>query len=213
MFQGGQGAVRQSASRGAGGFRKSWEPTPKLLIEGLHWEVVEAELKVSEWPFELHSAVRLSRVAVGNLRPTAYMPLRNSSSGLVQFPSRSSTCVPLVTDRSDTGLRFTKCLQAVGDDPAHNKYFASHTHAVSIQYDRSGRSTGTAIVIYGNVQDAEAAKEEYDGANAKGQPITISYAQMRPLRGLAASNGRGGGDDSGPQNLRSRVDLLARLGG
>lgn len=74
-----------------------------------------------------------------------------------------------------------------------------------VQYDRSGRPTGTAIVIFHNVSDAESAKEEYDGANAKGQPITISYEQMRPPR-KADSGGAASTD------LRSRMDLLSRFG-
>ncbi|CAO1626411.1 unnamed protein product [Parajaminaea phylloscopi] len=134
---------RPAGGNGAGGgFRKSYEPTPKLIVEGLHWEVTEAELED----------------LFGKIGPV-------------------------------------------------NKLF--------LKYDRSGRSTGTAIVVYESVQDAEAAKDEYDGANAKGQPITISYEQVRPPRGPAATGpGAGRGDSANSaSDLRSRMDLLSRLGG
>ncbi|SPN97089.1 related to RNA and export factor binding protein [Cephalotrichum gorgonifer] len=41
-------------------------------------------------------------------------------------------------------------------------------------YDRAGRSEGIAFVTYERREDALAAIKQYDGANAKGQPITIS---------------------------------------
>ncbi|KAL2818424.1 hypothetical protein BDW59DRAFT_152053 [Aspergillus cavernicola] len=47
---------------------------------------------------------------------------------------------------------------------------------VSIVYDRAGRSEGVAYVTYNRHSDAKAAIAEFDGANAKGQPIRISIA-------------------------------------
>ncbi|CAO1613003.1 unnamed protein product [Jaminaea pallidilutea] len=128
MYQSGSSAA---SSR----YQASTVPTPKLLIQGLHWEVSEEELKSL---FEQMGSV--------------------------------------------------------------SKSF--------IKYDRSGRSTGTAIVIYDDVRDAERARDEFNGANAKGQPIEITFEVMRgPGRGPAGA-GKGSGGD-----LRSRMDLLGRMGG
>ncbi|KAI5476719.1 hypothetical protein MNV49_007377 [Pseudohyphozyma bogoriensis] len=44
-----------------------------------------------------------------------------------------------------------------------------------INYDRSGRSQGTARLAYGSEGLAQRAKEAFDGASAKGQPITVQY--------------------------------------
>jgi len=44
-----------------------------------------------------------------------------------------------------------------------------------IKFDRSGRSQGEATVKYEKAEDAVAAKRQFDGANAKGQPIEVRY--------------------------------------
>jgi THO complex subunit 4 len=46
---------------------------------------------------------------------------------------------------------------------------------VSMKYDRAGRSEGVAFVTYNHVEDARRAIREFDGANAKGQPIRITF--------------------------------------
>lgn len=76
------------------------------------------------------------------------------------------------------------------------------------QFDRSGRSTGTATVIYKSVSHAIEANREFDGANAKGQPIKISYEIYREFapRGLA-------GAPTGPAAAQKGPDLLSRLSG
>lgn len=45
---------------------------------------------------------------------------------------------------------------------------------VKLRYDRAGRSEGVAFVSYNRVDDANAAIREFDGANAKGQPIRLT---------------------------------------
>jgi THO complex subunit 4 len=45
-------------------------------------------------------------------------------------------------------------------------------------FDRAGRSEGTAYVTYGHVADARQAIKEFDGANAKGQPIRLSLIPL-----------------------------------
>jgi len=44
---------------------------------------------------------------------------------------------------------------------------------IEIRYDRAGRSEGTAFVTYRHINDAKTAIREFDGANAKGQPIHL----------------------------------------
>lgn len=47
-------------------------------------------------------------------------------------------------------------------------------------YDRAGRSEGVAYVTYENVQEARTAIREFDGANAKGQPIRLTLQPLPP---------------------------------
>ncbi|OJJ58213.1 hypothetical protein ASPSYDRAFT_32274 [Aspergillus sydowii CBS 593.65] len=54
---------------------------------------------------------------------------------------------------------------------------------VSLVYDRAGRSEGVAYVTYARHSDARTAIAEFDGANAKGQPIRISITSSAPRRG------------------------------
>lgn len=49
---------------------------------------------------------------------------------------------------------------------------------VKIRYDRAGRSEGVAFVNYRRVSDANQAIREFDGANAKGQPIRLTLQQQ-----------------------------------
>jgi THO complex subunit 4 len=45
--------------------------------------------------------------------------------------------------------------------------------SVNLVYDRAGRSNGTAFIVYPHIADARSAIREFDGANAKGQPIRL----------------------------------------
>jgi THO complex subunit 4 len=54
--------------------------------------------------------------------------------------------------------------------------------SVSIVYDRQDRSTGMAYVVYSDVRDARTAIQEFDGANANGQPIKLSLVPNGPSR-------------------------------
>ena len=47
-----------------------------------------------------------------------------------------------------------------------------------LRYDRAGRSEGIAVVTYEHVADARAAIREFDGANAKGQPIHLKLIPL-----------------------------------
>jgi THO complex subunit 4 len=50
---------------------------------------------------------------------------------------------------------------------------------VRIKYDRAGRSEGIAFVSYRRTSDANQAIREFDGANAKGQPIRLTLLQQQ----------------------------------
>lgn len=53
---------------------------------------------------------------------------------------------------------------------------------LTLSYDRSGRSEGVAHITYARLKDAHASIQEYDGANAKGQPIRLSLIPGRRER-------------------------------
>lgn len=54
--------------------------------------------------------------------------------------------------------------------------------SVSLRYDRAGRSDGTAFVTYEFLSDARLAIREFDGANAKGQPIRLTLMPTAPAK-------------------------------
>jgi len=51
---------------------------------------------------------------------------------------------------------------------------------VQIEYDRQDRSTGVAYITYPDSRDARAAIQEFDGANANGQPIRLTLIPNGP---------------------------------
>ncbi|CAJ2513876.1 Uu.00g019950.m01.CDS01 [Anthostomella pinea] len=53
---------------------------------------------------------------------------------------------------------------------------------LELVYDRAGRSEGIAYVTYDRRDDASEAIREFDGANAKGQPIRMSIVTSGPRR-------------------------------
>lgn len=61
---------------------------------------------------------------------------------------------------------------------------------LSLVYDRAGRSEGVAYVTYSRNSDARTAINEFDGANAKGQPIRLSI--------VPGGGGGGGRRDRNP---------------
>ncbi|KUJ22875.1 RNA-binding domain-containing protein [Mollisia scopiformis] len=54
---------------------------------------------------------------------------------------------------------------------------------LSLTYDRAGRSEGVAYVTYESSYDAKKAIREFDGANAKGQPIRLVPIPSGPSAG------------------------------
>ena len=62
---------------------------------------------------------------------------------------------------------------------------------MQILYDRSDRSRGTAFVTYSTSRDAQRALRDYNGANAYGQPISVSLLPSGPSGGGRPAPGRG----------------------
>jgi len=49
-----------------------------------------------------------------------------------------------------------------------------------LRYDRSGRSSGSAIIAFETAAEAIRAKKQFDGILAKGQPMSIAFDTMPP---------------------------------
>jgi len=75
------------------------------------------------------------------------------------------------------------------------------------QYDRAGRSTGLAWVTYDTEDHARKAKDAFDGAPAKGQPLAIAYdLSYRPAPPAGSLLARLGADSAGPDLHRRDWD-------
>ncbi|QPH01651.1 hypothetical protein C2857_005854 [Epichloe festucae Fl1] len=61
---------------------------------------------------------------------------------------------------------------------------------LNLRYDRAGRSEGTAYVTYERKEDAEDAIRQFDGANANGQPIRLTFLPSRNPFDTAIMPGR-----------------------
>ena len=79
---------------------------------------------------------------------------------------------------------------------------------MSLRYDRAGRSDGTAFVTYANVADARTAIREFDGANAKGQPIRLTLLPIGPAGGRARPTGRRDNPFDRVENPRTLFDRI-----
>ncbi|KAG7448753.1 uncharacterized protein BT62DRAFT_918297 [Guyanagaster necrorhizus] len=78
-----------------------------------------------------------------------------------------------------------------------------------LRYDRSGRSTGTAFISFETPEEATIAKKTFDGKDAKGQAMSITFDTLPPRNPRRAT--------SAPttSTLLSRIQkppLLDRLG-
>jgi THO complex subunit 4 len=55
--------------------------------------------------------------------------------------------------------------------------------SLRLKYDKMGRSDGVAYVTYSSIADANEAIRKFNGANAAGQPITVTLdADVTPRR-------------------------------
>jgi len=75
----------------------------------------------------------------------------------------------------------------------------------SLKYDRSGRSSGIAIIAFETSAEATRAKKQFDGILAKGQPMSIAYDTMPP------HNPRRAASTSSLINRIQKPPLLDRL--
>ena len=81
---------------------------------------------------------------------------------------------------------------------------------VKLQYDRAGRSEGTAFVTYDHIADARAAVKEFDGANAKGQPIRLTILPLPPKSTTRRENPFDRVEN--PKSLFDRIDAPSSRG-
>ncbi|KAG8216924.1 hypothetical protein J3R82DRAFT_7200 [Butyriboletus roseoflavus] len=79
-----------------------------------------------------------------------------------------------------------------------------------IRYDRSGRSSGVAIITYEKPAEATRAKKEFEGKLAKGQPMEIAFDTAPPRRPRSASTP--GVSTASLLNRIERPSLAERLG-
>ncbi|KAH0826690.1 hypothetical protein J3R83DRAFT_5081 [Lanmaoa asiatica] len=79
-----------------------------------------------------------------------------------------------------------------------------------IRYDRSGRSSGVAIITYEKPAEATRAKKEFEGKLAKGQSMEIAFDTAPPRRVRSAS--MPGVSTASLLNRIERPSLTERLG-
>ncbi|EIW55221.1 RNA-binding domain-containing protein [Trametes versicolor FP-101664 SS1] len=77
-----------------------------------------------------------------------------------------------------------------------------------IRYDRSGRSTGVAVVTFETPAEATRAKNQFDGILAKNQPMEITYDTAPPA---SAKGPRRGANTGSLLNRIEKPPLLDRL--
>ena len=75
-----------------------------------------------------------------------------------------------------------------------------------MKYDRAGRSDGTAFVTYAHVADARIAIREFDGANAKGQPIRLTLLPLGPRAPVVARRDNPFERVENPRSLFDRIE-------
>ncbi|KAF1980680.1 RNA-binding domain-containing protein [Aulographum hederae CBS 113979] len=79
-----------------------------------------------------------------------------------------------------TRLRIENLHYEITEDDIHELFLRiGRVEETRLLYDKSGRSAGIAFVTFDNYRDAKTAVEEYDGANAREQPIRVSIIPLR----------------------------------
>ncbi|KAG0657653.1 hypothetical protein C6P46_006307 [Rhodotorula mucilaginosa] len=164
----------RQGGRSAVSSRGDQGPSPKLVITNLHYEVSERELEVL--------FVQIGPIAAGP-------KIKNRRHRNGSTPTGSLTIL----------ISLSLSLLA---SPLYFPFHSSSDESSCVReqkFDRSGRSEGVAWVTFASEKHAAAAKEAFDGALAKGEPIKVDfdYRIDRPeQRGTPAAG-----------------SLLARVGG
>ncbi|KAK0470488.1 hypothetical protein IW261DRAFT_1003729 [Armillaria novae-zelandiae] len=78
-----------------------------------------------------------------------------------------------------------------------------------LRYDRSGRSTGTAFISFETPEEATIAKKTFDGKDAKGQAMSITFDTLPPRNPRRATSAP---TTSSLLNRIQKPPLLDRLG-
>lgn len=78
-----------------------------------------------------------------------------------------------------------------------------------LTYDRAGRSEGIAFVTYDRIADAREAIREFDGANAKGQPIRLTLLPLPPRASAPARRDNPFDRVTNPRSLFDRIEAPA----
>ncbi|KAG6888550.1 hypothetical protein C0995_007422 [Termitomyces sp. Mi166 len=88
-----------------------------------------------------------------------------------------------VHDKAPTGPRGTVAVPAPIAS-TNTKLLVSNLHyeitPKDLTYDRSGRSSGTAIISFETATEATRAKKQFDGILARGQPMSIAFDTLPP---------------------------------
>ncbi|CAK7245453.1 MAG: hypothetical protein STHCBS139747_007035 [Sporothrix thermara] len=147
-------------------------------------------------------------------------------------PARSSRGRASPEHRSGTRIRIDNLHYDLTRDDLEGLFSRiGAVTSVELVYDRAGRSEGTAYVTYEDHEDARAAVREFDGANAKGQPIRLSIVPAggrqrggkggaigagRPLADRISrpkqNGGNGNGNDDDQDDSRTSLSAAARQG-
>ncbi|KAH9891408.1 RNA-binding domain-containing protein [Xylariomycetidae sp. FL2044] len=100
-----------------------------------------------------------------------------------QDSSRRRRSPDLFQESRGTKLKIENVHYELSEDDLHGLFSRiGPVTKLQLIYDRAGRSEGIAYVTYETRNDANAAIREFDGANAKGQPIRLTIMSSAPRR-------------------------------